>query len=1009
MDRDVQIYASDDDLDQCSYYLRTLSNMLRWSSDGMWAALTQNSISTDTSHRSLHGISKFPSTITRSPLTLAAGRDGEITLLEFFLHVCLRAIAGSYDSDNSELEPRVSQFHRTALTTLHQILLSPYSPPLADLQLEYILIDRLVQSLNGPDPFIQVLLLDVVFDALKIRNSIRPTAPPQSPTTEVKRPMTQEAPQNSRLSVATERRESFLNLPPPPPSLVKCLQAGFAAPSSRPVLDSWVSFLTECLPLYSDTIFQILIPLVETFCLQIENTFGDLQKTFKTPAKVGDGSTAPESTLISLLNGLEHILARGHDRLLLDELKSPVAKSPELPQGFFGNMVSGVFSSETPQARSVTANNRLTVLLSFQDAVRICFLIWSWGGNDGAFQDTESAASFNYTSLRMRNRARRLLEHLFAAEALECLETVVEVWQKSATTPNDMRSPIVFNLLHVLDGSRPKHTIPAIFNAIYSRSNPSALEPSRKSTLTSSLNDTDLVIFLVEYARSLEDDAMDEIWTDCMTFLKDLLANPFPHRQTLPSLLEFAAILGEKVDNTNFGEQRRMRRELGVSKQPIQKVQEANAANKDLFLRLLTAIFTTRPMGFTDISSDNDEKLTSSAQRQVARADDVVGILASIAPNLPKILVEPDRILAAANTISTSVIGPTFKSKSFPEIVTKSTLVLLYQLARLANTQKSWRKDLGDAFNDAKFFGSSVSLVESDWLPLLKQWTLSDKERMPEILSRLLPPTTAGIVFGVGATSARLEADRKTQLNLRRAATLILATMTDNFVSDLPTMQEKIIDLLSATTTSSPSSTTRADIYLLLRALALKTSAVHLAVLWPVVNAELQAVISSVVAADHSPAAETYNNYSVLQACKLLDTLLCIAPDDFQLHEWLFITDTIDAVYRPPQYQPIALIDELSEELGSTALGSTTQTESAAMQATNSTSRRPLIGPGGISDEGTWERKDELVGKVLRPFFSQLSIFAFESTYSMSVPDWEACRMSLLRDIFDEKSIVRAL
>jgi hypothetical protein len=84
--------------------------------------------------------------------------------------------------------------------------------------------------------------------------------------------------------------------------------------------------------------------------------------------------------------------------------------------------------------------------------------------------------------------------------------------------------------------------------------------------LTSSLNDTDLVIFLVEYARSLEDDAMDEIWTDCMTFLKDLLANPFPHRQTLPSLLEFAAILGEKVDNTNFGEQRRMRRELGVSK-----------------------------------------------------------------------------------------------------------------------------------------------------------------------------------------------------------------------------------------------------------------------------------------------------------------------------------------------------------------------------------------------------------------------------------------------------------
>jgi hypothetical protein len=414
-------------------------------------------------------------------------------------------------------------------------------------------------------------------------------------------------------------------------------------------------------------------------------------------------------------------------------------------------------------------------------------------------------------------------------------------------------------------------------------------------------------------------------------------------------------------------------------------------------------------MGFTDISTENNEKSNSMLQRQVARADDVVGILASIAPNLPKILVEPDRILTAANTISTSVIGPTFKSKLFPENISKSSLVLLYQLARLPNTQKSWRKDLGDAFNDARFFGSTITLVDSDWLPLLKQWSLSDKERMPELLSRLLAPTTAGIVFGVGATSARLEADRKTQLNLRRVAALILATMNDNFVTDVPAMQEKIVELLSATTTSSPSSTTRADIYLLLRALALKTSAVHLATLWPIVNAELQAAISSVVAADHSPAADTYNNYSILQACKLLDTLICIAPDDFQLHEWLFITDTIDAVYRPPQFQPVALIDELSEELGSTALASTTQMESAAMVASNSTSRRPLIGPGGISDEGNWERKDELVGKVLRPFFSQLSISAFESTYSMSAPDWEACRMSLLGDLFDERSIVKAL
>ena len=41
-----------------------------------------------------------------------------------------------------------------------------------------------------------------------------------------------------------------------------------------------------------------------------------------------------------------------------------------------------------------------------------------------------------------------------------------------------------------------------------------------------------------------------------------------------------------------------------------------------------------------------------------------------------------------------------------------------------------------------------------------------------------------------------------------------------------------------------------------------------------------------------------------------------VAPDDFQLHEWLFVTDTVDAVYRTAAYRPVALVDELSEELG---------------------------------------------------------------------------------------------
>ena len=118
-------------------------------------------------------------------------------------------------------------------------------------------------------------------------------------------------------------------------------------------------------------------------------------------------------------------------------------------------------------------------------------------------------------------------------------------------------------------GKRIIEPVPALFNAIYSRTNPTALDPSRKSALTSSISESDLAAFLVTYARSLDDDVLDEIWADCTTFLRDVLSNPFPHRQILPRLVEFAAILGTKLENTNFGDNRRMKKELGVCHKPL--------------------------------------------------------------------------------------------------------------------------------------------------------------------------------------------------------------------------------------------------------------------------------------------------------------------------------------------------------------------------------------------------------------------------------------------------------
>ncbi|KAK2612449.1 hypothetical protein QQS21_001553 [Conoideocrella luteorostrata] len=972
------VLAEDDDLDLCLYYLRTLHNVLRCSGDMSRAVLA----------------SKYVAFMDDSAHIRAGVEDDEMTLQEFFVRVCMKCIIAELPpTPSAELGERASQLQRYALNISHQFLSSRYVTPLSGLELDSILISKLSKSINTSDPYVQVLLLDAVYDTLKLRDAAFHDA--QVSQELDGRPISADHSRMGRSSLTLSEQRPMPQ--PMPTPLLKCLQAGLSSPKSQSVLDNWVSFLGDAIALYPHSIFQVVIPLVETLCSHINSTFIALRDTFcsEESSQIARGDT-PESSLIYLLNGLEQVLALAHDQLLAEENRAQLLKGPEQPQSLFGSMVSGVFQSEGPQSRSATANDRLTVHLAFQDAIRICYTIWSWGqGDESKKQDASSSASFSYTSLRMRNRARRLMEHLFTAEILECLETIIDIWRASDAETERTQ---VFNFLSSLDACRPRHSIPALFNSIYSRTNPGALDPSRQSTLTISLQDFDLVVFLVEYSRSLDDDAMDEIWPDCMTFLKDLLSNPFPHRQTLPSLLEFAGILGEKVDNTNFGEQRRMRRELG-----------------DLFLRLLAALFTTRPLTFTESSSLNhtpEKSGKTDGSRQHPPAidgpEDVVSALASVVPNLSKILVEPDRVLSAAGSISTNVISPTLRSKSFPYTVSSNTLTLLFELSRLQNNQKTWRKDVGDAFNDNRFFGMNLALVKDGWLPLLKQWALTDKDRMPEFVARISAPTTAGIVFGVGATSARLEADRKTQLNLRRIATLVLAAADDAFVAELQTIFDKLVELLAATLTSSPSSTTRADVYMVIRALVLKTSPIHLAMSWPVVNAEIHAAISSVVAPDHSAASDMYLNSGIIQACKLLDLLICVAPDDFQLHEWLFITDTIEAVYRSSTYQPIALVDELSEELGSLGRASL-QTDSEAHVAASGSHRRPLLGLGGINDEVSLERKDELVAKVLRPFFGQLSIFAFESTYAMCSLDRDACIQALLKDLFDERTMVKAL
>ena len=412
-------------------------------------------------------------------------------------------------------------------------------------------------------------------------------------------------------------------------------------------------------------------------------------------------------------------------------------------------------------------------------------------------------------------------------------------------------------------------------------------------------------------------------------------------------------------------------------------------------------MFTIKPLSFPQylpaVPTEDKQSLKESSHKANINSD-AVAIIASIMPKVAKILIETDRMTPAITTISSQIFMPTFHWKTFPHNVSVHTVELLKVVSRVAEASKTWRKDVAEAYNDPRFFATRpYSLIESGWMPILRRWALVDKERMPDCLSRLTSPTSAGIMFGVGASSARLEADRKAQLNLRRLAFHVLSADDDTFVVNMSGVQDKLAELMNATAASSPSSVTRAEVYMVLRALILKNAPVHLASLWPIINTELYAALSSI---DQIASRETYNITCILQAAKLLDTLLIIAPDDFQVREWLYITDTIDAVYRPPNWRPVALIDELAESLDHKAnFTHNTNTQFAESQRGV---RKPLL---------RWDitkgvPRENLMDQVLRPFLRQLSINHFESTYQMESPDRKACRDELLRDLFDDSTLV---
>lgn len=882
---------------------------------------------------------------------------------------------------NLLIDPPSKSQELSAITVelLMVLVNSPAGQGASTPQVEERLLNRMVVCLDDGDELLQGPLLELIGSCIRMRAEgtglgKRYDAPRRPSLAE--RTLSLASPSTAVTPSVTHS---------PPPQLIPCLRRAFTSPCARSHLDQWLQFLSAILPIFATAIFTSLIPLVETVCGEISEVFSELQAmTVVTNAATTSG---PGETILCLLDALEMILARAHEALDHEGGSDDATKPQVQTNGFLGSMTSGVFRVEGPPSKTAQANSRLTVVLSFQDAIRCCLDVWLWTNNysDAGDYDTSSAATTAYSAQRLRSKTRYLLEQMFAVEPLESLEVLMQRWRQDRDI---QQMSATITLLQIMQCTAPKSVIPAILDAICTRTISSRIPTSRQSSQSMQLTAVDIVLFQLAYLQSLEDDAMDEIWSDCIAFLKDVLANPLPYRQIMAALLSLIYVLAQKVGNTNFGDQRRMRKDLG-----------------DIFQRLLSACLTTLSSGGAAML-DGTHAATASADPHDLGSSDTLTVLRRIMEGIETIVESPDRVAAVVASITSSVITPTLRSRPFPMSFSKGHLDLILMLLRKAPTSKPLRKDISDAFQDARLLTCDPDVIEQGWLPVIHQWALREKELLPELLAKLTPPTSAGIVFGVGASAARTEADRRSQLHLRRLSLLLLASPQDTWLGNLRELNEKPYELFAATVSSSPSAAIKADVFMLLRALTVSFTPTHLAPFWPLINQSLQAALMSLLS--DQKGQQAMPNLGLLQACRLLGQLVALSPDDFQLHEWLYIVDTIDAVYRTPGSTLAALSDQVAEALSS---GSGEEDESGANavdvlhSATGSSEQ--LFGGShlDIEDIRAFSHQD-FARIVLRPALSQLSMRTYESVYNLEAADAHVHRRSLLMDILDASTVV---
>ncbi|RKO82997.1 hypothetical protein BDK51DRAFT_34266 [Blyttiomyces helicus] len=217
---------------------------------------------------------------------------------------------------------------------------------------------------------------------------------------------------------------------------------------------------------------------------------------------------------------------------------------------------------------------------------------------------------------------------------------------------------------------------------------------------------------------------------------------------------------------------------------------------------------------------------------------------------------------------------------------------------------------------------------------------------------------------------------------LRRLSFALFCGAVDQYLPQLPSIQEKLVEVLKVST-----GLMHVEVFLCLRVLLVRISTQHLSNLWPTVLTELIRLFGVYLKGQDAEKSEDVSVF--FSSLKFLDLVLALGIEEFQWHQWIFITETLEVFLDKFSPQPpVALIDKLGARWDHPPSKTSAPPASDTLLPPR---RRPLLTMRTITDR-----------RQLEPFVRTVSRRVFVDTLAGARPDTEFVETLLEAELLED-------